>query len=118
MLTAKTSSSELRIRLRRLQAETGRSFIRSIDPVAGKAELERALLAIDTFPRRALLLRVFEKLAIEDIGVLLNADRESVKTATTIGLIQLARNLAGDRKSRTAHPVKPVSFDALQQMTV
>jgi len=36
----------------------------------------------------------------EDIGILLNADRESVKTATAIGLIELARNLAGDRTSR------------------
>src|SRR5215467_7677181 len=68
---AKTSESELRNRLRRLQAETGRDFMPSIDPAAGKAELERALLAIETFPRCALLLRVFEKLAIGDIGMLL-----------------------------------------------
>lgn len=99
-VTPETSAAELRNRLRRLQAQTGRGLIRSIDPIAGKAELERALLAIDPFPRCSLLLSVFEGLATEDIGILFNADRESVKAATAIGLIELARNLAGERKSR------------------
>jgi len=52
----------------------------------------------------------------EDIGILLNADRESVKTATAIGLIELARNLAGDRTSRATGPVKAAPFDAIQQV--
>ena len=92
----KVSASELRIRLRRLQAEAGRRAIPRFDGAAGKAELEQALLEIEAFPRCALVLSVFEKLAIEDIGILLNADRESVKTATAIGLIELARNLAAE----------------------
>ena len=112
-----TSASELRTRLRRMQSETERRFNRKIDPAAGKPELERALLAIEPLPRCALLLSVFEKLAVADIGILLNVDRESVKTATAIGLIELARNLAGNRQSRATRPVKDASFGAMQEMT-
>jgi len=117
-VSPKASASELRIRLRRLQAETRQRSIRSIDSAAGKAELERALLKIDAFPRCALLLSVFEKLAVEDVGILLNADRQSVKTATAIGLIELARNLAGDRSSESAGRVSTASLRALQEITV
>jgi len=92
-VTPRISGPELRMRLRRLQGEPGRACTNCINHAAGKAELERALLAIDEFPRCALILRVFEKLAIEDVGVLLNANREMVKTAVAIGLIELARNL-------------------------
>ena len=102
----RASASELRRRLHRLQAETGNAFIETIDGAAGKGELEWALLEIETFPRRALLLSVFEKLAIEDIVILLNADRESVKAATAIGLIELARNMAGERISKPARQVR------------
>jgi hypothetical protein len=115
-VTPKMSAAELRNRLKRLQAETGRGLKSGIDPTAGKAELERALLAIDPFPRCSLLLSVFERLATEDIGILLNADRESVKTATAIGLLELARNLAGDRRSRATGPVKPTAYGDMQQM--
>ena len=97
--------AQLRDRLRRLQAETRKGLPR-IEHVAGKANLERALLAIDPFSRCALLLRVFEKLAVEDVATLLNSDRESVTTATAIGLIELARNLAEDQKSTEANRVK------------
>jgi hypothetical protein len=113
-VSPRASASELRIRLRRLEAETGP--IRPIDPTAGKAELERALLNMDPFPRCALLLSVFEKLAVEDVGILLNTDRESVKTATAIGLIELARNLAGDRSSEPAGRVRATSLEAMQEM--
>lgn len=61
---------------------------------AGKAELERALLAIDIFPRCAVLLTVFEKFPVEDVAILLNADRKLVVTARAIGLVELVRNLA------------------------
>jgi len=113
-----SSVTELRARHKRLRAEIGRSGARRIDPVAGKAELERALLAIDPLPRRALLLSVFEKLAIEDIGILLNADRETVKTATAIGLIELTRNIAGHRKSQAMGAVMASSIEAAQEMAV
>jgi len=111
----KTSALELRTRLRRLQSDAGRS-IPQFDPAAGKPELERALLAIDPLPRCALLLSVFEKLAIEDIGILLNADRDSVKAATAIGLIELARNLARIQKLPVRRLVRDASFGAMQGM--
>ena len=89
-----TSTAELGTRLGCLQHGERRCLPRSMQSPAGKPELARALLAIDLFPRRALVLRVFEKLAFEEIGILLKADRESVKTAVAVGLIELARNLA------------------------
>ena len=52
------------------------------------------MLAIDFFPRCAVLLTVFEKLSPDDTAVLLSSDRECVKTAAAIGLIELTRNLA------------------------
>jgi hypothetical protein len=116
-VTHKTSARELRIRLRRLQSGTERSSSRRPVTAGSKGELEAALLRIEPLPRRALLLNVFEKLAIEDIGILLNLDRESVKTATAIGLIELTRNLAGDWQPATCS-AKHASFGALWEMTV
>ena len=80
--------------------------------MAGKSELEQALLAIDQFPRCALLLTVFEKLSIEDTATLLNADPELVKAGRAIGLTELARNL---NKVRDRAPATP--FSALQEIT-
>lgn len=57
-------------------------------------QLERALLAIDVFPRCALLLSVFEGFSLADTAILLNGDEELVKKARTIGLRELTRNLA------------------------
>ncbi len=113
-----SSVAEIRARYKRLRSEFGRAGARRIDPGAGKAELERALLAIDPLPRRALLLSVFEKLAIEDVGILLNADRETVKTATAIGLIELARNLAGPRKSEAISAAMASSIAPVQEMAI
>ena len=59
-----------------------------------RTHLERALIAIDIFPRWVLLLTVFEKVSLDDVAVLLNADRQLVNTARTIGLMELARNVA------------------------
>jgi hypothetical protein len=66
----------------------------SLDAAADKEQLERALLAIDLFPRCALLLTVFEKVSIQDTSSLLNADPEAVKNAKAIGLAELTWNLA------------------------
>jgi hypothetical protein len=101
-----TCASQLRTRLRRLQSITPLRFHRRIDPAGGKRELERALLAIEPLPRCALLLSVFEKLSLEDVGILLNVDRQSVKTATAIGLIELARNLERDQRSSLTPAVR------------
>jgi DNA-directed RNA polymerase specialized sigma24 family protein len=58
------------------------------------AQLERALLAIDVFPRCALLLSVFEGMSLEDAAILLDADRRLVLKGQLTGLRQLTRNLA------------------------
>ena len=59
-----------------------------------KIQLERALLAIDVFPRCALLLSVFERMSVEDAALLLDADLDLVRKAQMIGLQELTRNLA------------------------
>jgi DNA-directed RNA polymerase specialized sigma24 family protein len=59
-----------------------------------KAELERALLAIDAFPRCVLLLSLFEGLSIDDATVLLDVDRELVCKAQAFALAELTSNLA------------------------
>ena len=66
---------------------------------AGKRELERALLAIDAFPRCVLLLLMFEGLSMDDAIVLLDADRELIRKAQIFALQELASNLASDREA-------------------
>ena len=58
-----------------------------------KPELHRGLLAIDLFPRCALLLTIFEKLSVKDAALLLNADERLVQRAQASALIDLTRNL-------------------------
>ena len=77
----------------------------NLDSGTADLQLERALLAIDLFPRCVLLLMVFEKLSAEDTVILLNADKDLVMTAKLIGLVELVRNLAS----------LPVSVPALCQ---
>lgn len=74
----------------------------SLDRGTDKVQLERALLAIDLFPRCALLLTVFEKVSIDDAAALLNTDRESVRTAKAIGLAELTWNLASADSRNTS----------------
>lgn len=62
-----------------------------------QSEFERAVLALDVFPRCALLLTVFEKLSIQDTEVLLGADEALVRKAQGLGLIELTRNIARGR---------------------
>jgi DNA-directed RNA polymerase specialized sigma24 family protein len=71
-----------------------------------RAELERALLAIDMFPRCALLLTVFEQLSLEDAAILLDASKAQVRSAKTVGLVELTRRLTAPvaRKSPDAPP--------------
>lgn len=80
----------------------------SLDSDTGKTELERALLAIDLFPRCALLLTVFEKVSIDDAASLLNVDRETVRFGKAIGLAELTRNLAANQQFEvSARAVSP-----------
>lgn len=66
----------------------------ALDRETTKVELERALLAIDVFPRCALLLSVFEGVSAEDTAILLDSDRDLVRKGQMIGLQELTRNLA------------------------
>jgi DNA-directed RNA polymerase specialized sigma24 family protein len=72
----------------------------SLDPGTTKAELERALLAIDPFPRAALLLLIFEGLRMADAVPLLDADPTLIRKAQAIGLRELTVNLAGSAEDR------------------
>ena len=58
-----------------------------------KLEFESALLAIDVFPRCALLLTVFEKLSLEEVANLLNVDKPLVATARTVAWTELSRRM-------------------------
>jgi DNA-directed RNA polymerase specialized sigma24 family protein len=78
----------------------------STRPVVTQTELERALLAIDVFPRAALLLLVFEGMRIADAATLLDADSALVKKAQVIGLHELTASLA---------PTKPRPVSGLPQ---
>jgi len=66
----------------------------SLDPGTSKIQLERALLAIDVFPRCVLLLATFEKASLDDAATLLNANRDLVRKAHAVGLRELTGNLA------------------------
>jgi DNA-directed RNA polymerase specialized sigma24 family protein len=74
----------------------------ALEPGATKVQLERALLAIDVFPRCALLLTVFEGLSIDDAAVLLDAGRELVRKARAYAVQELTRNLAGMQTGASA----------------
>jgi hypothetical protein len=76
----------------------------SLSPDTTKDDLERALLAIDLFPRATLLLLVFEGLRIADAAILLDADPDLLKKAQVIGLRELAANLAATGGSAVSAP--------------
>ncbi|HTA43894.1 MAG TPA: hypothetical protein VK789_15675 [Bryobacteraceae bacterium] len=71
----------------------------SLSPDTTKADLERALLAIDLFPRATLLLLTFEGVRIADAATLLDAKPEVLKKAQAIGLRELTANLAATKGS-------------------
>jgi DNA-directed RNA polymerase specialized sigma24 family protein len=66
----------------------------SLSPDTTKADLDQALLAIDLFPRSALLLLVFEGIRMADAATLLDADPALIRKAQAIGLRELTANLA------------------------
>jgi DNA-directed RNA polymerase specialized sigma24 family protein len=99
----------------RVAARRGRNCARSprnwaLQPGATKVQLERALLAIDLFPRCALLLTVFEGLSVDDAAVLLDAGPELVRNAQVCAMQELTRNLAGMQSgaSTVAPPFGPL----------
>jgi DNA-directed RNA polymerase specialized sigma24 family protein len=80
----------------------------SLSPDTTKADLEKALLAIDLFPRAAVLLLVFEGLRMADATTLLDADPALIRKAQAIGLRELTANLAD--KPVTEAPKKLCSW--------
>ena len=66
----------------------------TLDQGTTKVHLERALLAIDAFPRAAVLLLVFERVPLKDAATLLDADPALVRKGQMVGLQQLTVNLA------------------------
>lgn len=72
----------------------------SLPASATKTQIEQALLAVDLFPRAAVLLSIFEGMSIADAATILDADVTLVRKAQAIGLRELTNNLAGMRTRR------------------
>jgi DNA-directed RNA polymerase specialized sigma24 family protein len=81
----------------------------SLDPNTTRADLEQALLAIDPFPRAAVLLLIFEGIRIADAATLLDADPSLIRKAQAIGLWELTSNLAGTHPPGNDHRTAPKS---------
>lgn len=79
-------------------ARTKRGLLASRDWSLGtdttRTDLERALLAIDVFPRAAVLLLTFERVPMAEASALLDADADLIRKAQAIGLRELTANLA------------------------
>lgn len=88
------AESARRLRAKREARRTAK-WSQPLNAAANKAELESALLAIDLFPRCAVLLSFFEGLSLDDATVLLDGDRELVRKAQITGLQELTQNLVG-----------------------
>ena len=86
----------------------------TLDQDTMKVQLESALLAIDVFPRCALLLSVFERMSLEDVGILLNSERDLVRKAQMIALRELTRNLARKRGWTSTAPRSYVVTSEMQ----
>ncbi|MCU1235287.1 MAG: polymerase, sigma-24 subunit, subfamily [Candidatus Solibacter sp.] len=78
------------------------------------AEFERAVLAIDLFPRCALLLSIFERVSVEDAATLLDATPELVRKAQIIGLQELTANLASGQGRTSTPPERYVIMSGIQ----
>ncbi|MGB6946044.1 MAG: hypothetical protein WBE37_26830 [Bryobacteraceae bacterium] len=93
------ADSARRTQLARIRGSNAESAVPrhnwSVHPDMTKAELEKALLAIDLFPRAALLLLIFEGIRMADAATLLDADPALIRKAQAIGLRELTGNLAG-----------------------
>jgi len=102
-VSAEIEASRLRTKAlsSRISAKISRDS--NLDRLPGRAGLEQALLAIDLFPRCAVVLRVFERLSLEDVAVLLGADQALVAAAQATGLMELVQNFTGGQAPRSAN---------------
>jgi len=98
---------ELAASARRMLSRRGRSYPPAprnwaLGPGTTKLQIEQALLAIDVFPRCALLLSLFEGLSLDDTTLLLDGDRELVRSAQACAIAELTHNLATMRETQRA----------------
>jgi hypothetical protein len=74
-----------------------------------KEEFEEAVIAIDAFPRCAMLLTIFEGLPLKTAAIMLDAGEALTAAAQRIGIVQLTRCLAGNNGGRDPyHGINPV----------
>jgi len=78
---------------------------RSLSDAATKVDLERTLLAMDVFPRCVLVLSILEGLPVEDVAILLDADRGLVEKALASALDEFTRRLSSTRLQVPDRPV-------------
>ena len=85
---------ELAVSARKL-GEQSASLAGEWDADSGSAscQLERALLAMDVFPRCVLVLTVFERVSVGDAAVMLDMSPDLVRKGQRIGLRELTRKL-------------------------
>ncbi len=98
--------SAVRTRTRRIAGSAMPSRGWVLDGATSRMDLERALLRIDVFPRAAVVLAVFERVPLPDVGVLLDADATLVAKAHAVGLRELTANLAR-AQGWTPAPARP-----------
>lgn len=66
----------------------------SLSPDTTKKQIEEALLAIDVFPRAAVIVSIFEGIRIAHAATILDVDSALVGKGRAIGLRELTANLA------------------------
>ena len=101
------ADSARRTQLARVSSSAAPARSWSLSPDTTKEELQQALLAIDLFPRAALLLLVFEGIRMADAATLLDADAALIRKAQAIGLRELTANLAGKNSPEDLRGNKP-----------
>jgi hypothetical protein len=98
------------VRCRELAREPGPAPLRkwSLPASTTNTQIERALLAVDLFPRAAVLLSIVEGISIAGAATVLDADVTLVRKAQAIGVRELTPTSRGMR-SRTGlgSPSKP-----------
>ncbi len=81
-----------------------------------KTQIERALLAVDAFPRTAVLLSIFEGISIAGAATVLDADVTLVRKAQAIGVRELTTNLArNEAQPGLGSPPKPALARSAQR---
>lgn len=81
-----------------------------------KTQIEQALLAVDLFPRAAVLLSIFEGISIAGPATVLDADVTLVKKAQAVRVSELTTNLArNEAQTGLGSPPKPALARSAQR---